>query len=454
MLRSTVLYRWLLDYLNLLTDTAASNAFFATLNQTEQSDFLLLIQDLERLRNLVKRCKATGAHTDKWVELSEVLRRFYRAFPRYPNIGASKSAVHLALGAFIAESGIDLDKNDIALDKFQIIKLDDAPPQTWFSSYNPSHLDRSLAFFLVRFFTEEDFENEILPTLRRAGPNPIFLLHALAAMRRPEDLNHNNFVIVRSGKVVTEASARAAAQLAVLASGQTFHKSQEYRQPPTIINSDQIDVASRYERLGDILDILSEYNERKDLLSKYLSLYHVIESYSFKTPLVKFFRDGNGMMFSLRDFKRLVNATDQGQGEAQHKFFEAVFGEVAQGTTSIRQIVVDRWNRTAGDVANVTATDSLMTLMKVKNKKGHQITCANFGQSPARNFSSIVYAVRNHMVHNQVTEFHLTQTTLSSSIIVLLADFLIPTLEEICFYLTIKPNLFVWFSHPEVKLHR
>jgi hypothetical protein len=98
--------------------------------------------------------------------------------------------------------------------------------------------------------------------------------------------------------------------------------------------------------------------------------------------------------------------------------------------------------------------DALLKKLKVGKNKEEFLKSADFSKNTAQNFSSLVYSARNHIVHNQETEFHLTHTTLDVTSTLLLEDFLIPSLEEICFFLTIKPNSYVWYSHPAIKVHR
>ena len=65
----------------------------------------------------------------------------------------------------------------------------------------------------------------------------------------------------------------------------------------------------------------------------------------------------------------------------------------------------------------------------------------------------MVYAIRNAIVHNKETEFHLTYATLDSTICALIESFVIPCLEEICFALVGSQNDYVWYLNKELKLY-
>ena len=75
-------------------------------------------------------------------------------------------------------------------------------------------------------------------------------------------------------------------------------------------------------------------------------------------------------------------------------------------------------------------------------------------QSVAGSFARLVYAVRNSIVHNKETEFHLTYASLDPTIIALIETFLIPSLEEICFSLIGIPNTHLWYQNRELLLYR
>lgn len=75
-------------------------------------------------------------------------------------------------------------------------------------------------------------------------------------------------------------------------------------------------------------------------------------------------------------------------------------------------------------------------------------------------FANLIYALRNALVHNRETEFHLTHETLLShsqvqdTALQLLEKFILPIVEEIVFYLIIEQNEIVWFKNSTIQLYK
>jgi hypothetical protein len=69
-------------------------------------------------------------------------------------------------------------------------------------------------------------------------------------------------------------------------------------------------------------------------------------------------------------------------------------------------------------------------------------------------FSKIVYAIRNAIVHNKETEFHLTYASLDPTMRLLIESFLIPILEKICFSLIGSPNVDLWYQNKSLSLYK
>ena len=62
------------------------------------------------------------------------------------------------------------------------------------------------------------------------------------------------------------------------------------------LNSDRICIA---------INILNDYNYRNQLITKYLTIYQIIESFMYKIAIVKLESESRDGIFSIRNFKRL-----------------------------------------------------------------------------------------------------------------------------------------------------
>jgi hypothetical protein len=89
----------------------------------------------------------------------------------------------------------------------------------------------------------------------------------------------------------------------------------------------KINIGSNYQQFNETLTILSEYNHQKDILDKYIRLYHVMENFMFKYPLVIMERANAGMPFSIRDFQRMYNKVNVSEISALKEMIRAILKE-------------------------------------------------------------------------------------------------------------------------------
>ena len=75
-------------------------------------------------------------------------------------------------------------------------------------------------------------------------------------------------------------------------------------------------------------------------------------------------------------------------------------------------------------------------------------------QNAAGHLSLLVYAVRNAVVHNKETEFHLTYASMDSTLQMLVESFLFPILEEVCFAVIGRRNPELWYSQDKLYFYK
>ena len=106
-----------------------------------------------------------------------------------------------------------------------------------------------------------------------------------------------------------------------------------------------------------------------------------------------------------------------------------------------------------GSALPVLKIDETLAVLGLSIKK-RAMTHSTFNTgSVSANFAQIIYLVRNAIVHNKETEFHLNYATLNDTIYSLIELFLMPTLEEICFGLIGKENAHIWYKNRELNLY-
>ncbi|EHY0973341.1 hypothetical protein K2B97_004537, partial [Vibrio parahaemolyticus] len=199
--------------------------------------------------------------------------------------------------------------------------------------------------------------------------------------------------------------------------------------------------------------ILSEYNSRKEILNKYLSLYHGVENFVYRLPIVKLTESNNGKMFSVRDFHLLYSSIDDKELPSLISFFKEVYSKDRDGG-----IYLNNLHDSFKNGISPTFLNTALKELQIKNAKNvyfnyNMLIAANNKQNLPSQFASIVYKIRNSIVHNKETEFHLSHAYLSDEIIELLANVVIPELENLIFGLVVKKNELIWYKHDKIMLY-
>ena len=185
---------------------------------------------------------------------------------------------------------------------------------------------------------------------------------------------------------------------------------------------------------------------------KYLTLYHVFENFMFKLPIVWLETAQGGRMFSIRDFRRLYKEVETSELNALKRFFSVAFGiEAVKGIHFRRRIEV-RW-RGLCRIGEVPALEAVLAKLGIKGNSGFLKYTEFSGKNSFSHFAQMVYAMRNVIVHNTETEWHLHYATLDDATCRLLEGFLMPSLEEICFALVGVKNPHVWYSNKNLALY-
>jgi hypothetical protein len=450
-----VLYDWAIVKIAHLCDSAAAQTFADALQPVvELDEFTQLTEQIRHFGADLATAKQERALFAQWSELRASIATFEQRYVTFPDAEPKKFQLSLILCEKLALSlpgpaagAAALDETDIDDALFEVRKLGGDLPVVWFVHQNAKSFPDSVLVMdcadLVKL-AEEVANGTIHPDL---------LFSCLATLQATADPLAGHIVFVkRLADPISDESVGAFAKLAILASGQPIHRPYTYAVKPSVLDPDAILAGEKYQQLSDVLDVLSEYNSRDELLAKYLTLYHVIENFMFRFPIVQLEREHNGRMFTIRDFKRLYKQIDQNELAALKRLFDTLFKVDAKPGTTFSAHIKATWKTaTAASKKDIEDALALMPMRKdnAPLKAGH-FTIGGFSS----HFAETVYTIRNAIVHNKETEFHLTYATLGPPMRTLLERFLVPSLEELCFALVGTQNTHVWYANQQLLLYK
>lgn len=446
--KHSILYDSIVQEVNRLSDSPVAESFAESL-EVAGADIDEFVTLTERLRGFgadLAGAKARREHFANWAELRLCLEDFSVKFSTFPNLDFDKRLLELMLVTKLAQIEPSIDMVDVDDEQFELRELATTLPIHLFVHENNKAFSESTVVLSVQ--DTAAFEQE----LAQANISPKLSFQLLAAIQaRPHLSAKHHALIKRATPAISDAGVEAFCCLSLLSVGRPVHVPRTYELPPKVIDCDRLQAGVAYNQMNEIMYVLSEYNSQRQLLSKYLTLYHVVENFMYRMPIAKLEQAQGGAMFSIRDFQRLYKEVEEKELPAIRKFFAAVAKIEYEPGNTFRSRVVNNWTTACIGPA---AVDTQIALGKFGVKKdGRARTAAEFLKDdlPA-NFAELVYGVRCAVVHNKETEFHLTYANLDAGVAHLIERFLIPTLEEICFHLVSGTNPVVWYTNGELKL--
>jgi len=438
-----ILYNWPIEEILRLTDSATAETYSSGLAASDLTTFTTITEKIRGLGADLGQARAARTHFSNWNELGKLLEQFETQFSSFPDLSPRKFRLFVLLAEKLINSGTVLDEAEIDENLFEIRELPTPVPLAWFSRENSTSFSDSVAAFSLSDMAAVETD------LPYSNISPAFLFHCLAALHLLAQDPHGSVAVIKRTTPPTEIDAiDAFVRLVILTTGKPIHSAKRYSNPPTVINADDIRAGVAFNQWSDVLSVLSEYNSRDELLMKYLTIYHVIENFMFKYPIVELERKHSGQMFSIRNFKQLYTKINKNEGEALQKLFNALFPLDASPGVTFDQHITNRWSSLSG---TLTVTDIDQSLVKL----GVSFKFSQFGGGgSAARFAELVYAVRNAVAHNKETEFHLTYASMDAVITTVMESFLIPSLEELSFALISNVNPQLWYSNKHLLLYK
>lgn len=412
------------------------------------------IGEISNYSNLFDRLKNEKKVFTDFDTLEQIITDLYREFTDYSTLDKEVCDTLLSICRKIATLIVTEEFPDDSFEtsQFELIRVDEALVGRKISISNYLYDKKpSVENHLMVITPKDDF----LSFIQRTNYENLedFLFIFLDKVQISNDFVTGKFVLLHSNYKENIKSILSFIELHYVSLGGEIHNSQVYPHKPTITSSINADISKNYHQFSEVLYILSEYNSQKDILDKYLKIYQVIENFMFRYPVCNLVNKLTPAMFSIRDFRRLYKRVEKDEILALDDLIEHVFNEIDyNSTTKFKKFVLDKW--TSLDSTKVSEINDALSKLSVSSKKGDYTHDKIDNNNIIPFYTKLVYMVRNSIVHNKETEYHLTSNNLLPGIIYILENFLLITTEEIVFNLIMNHNNLVWYKHPELYLFR
>lgn len=149
---------------------------------------------------------------------------------------------------------------------------------------------------------------------------------------------------------------------------------------------------TRYEQYFELYDIINELNLAKDIITRFLKLYHMIEYLVYRRELVELEQKAR----TNRTFIREIHSfTGKSQSDSElnvlKRNFKKIFdAEIAANGFDINPLTVQ-------------AASFLRTYWAINVDATNWLNCTD-----VTNVVNLIYRIRNSIVHNKESEFHIT----------------------------------------------
>jgi len=293
------------------------------------------------------------------------------------------------------------------------------------------------------FFINKDLFN----ILALEDEENTFLSYLMIALNQKwDEINdENNFWFFIPGCEIQEDNLKDFFQFILLTNGYIFHQPIETSENQFInpyIKS-ILNCEKNFNQYQESAYILSEYNHTKDILLKYLLLYHIIENFMYRRPIAEM----AATRFTIREFKILYENVKEGEQKTLKNLLDKIKNLQILPSTSIETYFQNNLTSFKGTL-NASQISTLGTLLQ---KMGVQ----HINGLLYKNASQLIYLFRNSIIHNKETEFHITHTTLNENqeLVDFFSKFLLPILENIIYFLIFQPRSLIDYPQNHILLY-
>lgn len=278
--------------------------------------------------------------------------------------------------------------------------------------------------------------------------NNELLYYLLYHLDKLESYNENKTYVITSKSFTDDNDVIAFVKMIMVVSGRVIHTPINISYDNNFYTNNEVENTNKYIQFNEVFTILSEFNSRNEIFNKFLSLYHIIENFMFKMPLVELEAQNNGQMFSIRQFKTMYSKVSSSEQDSLKALIKRVFLEEVGGE-SIEKKILDLFNS-----INISNTEccSILDSLNLPNNLSFSELQDGIVKSLKDLYPKLVYKYRNVIVHNKETEFHLSHHSVPVTHRRMLEEFIIPSMEIIIVYLITVKNSITWYQNAKIEL--
>lgn len=152
---------------------------------------------------------------------------------------------------------------------------------------------------------------------------------------------------------------------------------------------------TKYEQYFEVYDIINELNHSSDIITRFLKLYHILEYLVYRAELVQIEVKAR----LNRTFIREIHGfTGKGQSDKEFEVFKRNFKEIFRSEIATGAFQLNPLTQQEGAF--------------LRSYWGITIPAATnlFNHTDGNSISMLIYRLRNSIVHNKESEFHITTT--------------------------------------------
>lgn len=328
-----IFYNPLILELERIINSAETATFANALLENRLNSFIGFVEIIEEFIDELKNANTTKSLYTSFQTIYDEIDRFCQAFNDLPNLSGEKLLLQIKLRAKVIDSLISIgdigfDEADLDPNLYTCNELTTKIDHTFFQNYNSADICNCGVFFSL------DNLEELIQKLDTVQLNPEFWLLLFPTFDSATlELGHQYTLIKQSippaVPVVTDHIPDFL-KLFIVSQGKVFHKVHKYRTSPQMFCGEKISINNDYRQHNEIIYVLNEYNSRDELITKYLTIYQIVENFMYKTIIVDLEKKTAGRIFSLRDFKLMYEKVDKKEIEAIEKLCKDVFLENIQ----------------------------------------------------------------------------------------------------------------------------
>jgi hypothetical protein len=147
---------------------------------------------------------------------------------------------------------------------------------------------------------------------------------------------------------------------------------------------------TKYEQYFEVFDIINELNHAADAITRFLKLYHIIEYLAYRRELVELEDKARNNRTFIREIHSLT-----GKGDSSNKELEVL-------------------KRNFKKIFSVEIAGSLFNIAPLTQPERNFLEkywgISGFSNTEPGHIATLIYRIRNSIVHNKESEFHITTT--------------------------------------------